>query len=150
MRLRLTELRRIIREVLEWEDMVPEKAMFYSILDNIAQKHGEYLPVTHESFKENKDAILRDGIRKQPGSHGIYFKVGWYDAPAFIDPNRSVMVRVKIPAEYITPDYIVPDDRYGSGDEGYFEFMEENPDVVGGDVGTTFDSIPRNWIKSAL
>jgi hypothetical protein len=53
------------------------------------------------------------------------------------------MVRVGIPKMFLDSDHIIPDDRYGSGYEGFYNFMEENPDVVGGDVGTTFESIPK-------
>jgi len=147
MKIRLSELRRIIREELGGEP-TPDEAMFYSILNNIADDNGGVLPVTHESLRENLESIRRNGIRQQPDSHGIYFRIGWYDSPAFIDPKRAVMVRVGIPKRFLDSDHIIPDDRYGSGYEGFYNFMEENPDVVGGDVGTTFESIPKNWIKS--
>jgi hypothetical protein len=81
---------------------------------------------------------------RQPDSHGIYFRVGWYFDPAFVQ-GSGAMVRVGIPKKFLNPEHIVPDDRYGT--EGYYEFMEENPDVEGGDVGTSFDSIPKGWIK---
>ncbi len=137
------ELRKLIRESLE-DDWEPEKEMFYSILGNLADKNGGFLPVTHETPIENVESIRKRGIMRQPDSHGIYFRVGWYRSSAFVQ-GSGAMVRVGIPKKFLNPEHIVPDDRYGT--EGYYEFMEENPDVEGGDVGTSFDNIPRSWIK---
>ena len=143
MKISLGALRKLIRESLG-EDWEPEKEMFYSILGNLADKNGGALPVTHETPAENVESIRKQGIMRQPDSHGIYFRVGWYFDPVFVQ-GSGAMVRVGIPKKFLNPEHIVPDDRYGT--EGYYEFMEENPDVEGGDVGTSFDSIPKGWIK---
>lgn len=139
-------LRSFIRESLN-DEMTPSEAMFYSILKNEAEGNGGWLRLTHETPVENLEKIKEEGLVQQPRSHGIYFTVGWYDSPVWITKGKGAMVRVEIPKRYIEPRFIVPDDRYGSPPDGYDEFMEENPDVVGGEVGTTFRSIPRGWIK---
>ena len=150
MKITLGELRKLIKESFDnEEEWIPEKKMFYSTLRNIAAQNGGFLPVTHESPGENYDSIVRSGIRKQRGSHGIYFIVGWHDKPEFVTKN-GIMVRVNIPARFLNPLWVVPDDRFPSGDEGYFEFVQEFPDGIGGEIGTDFDLIPRGWIKEMV
>lgn len=152
MKISLGDLRRLIKENLENEEWIPEKILFYSILKNLADgnewKGLKGLQVTHESLMSNKESIDKEGIKRQSESHGIYFTVGWYDSPRFV--TNGIMARIIIPKRYLDPEYVVPDDRFGSGDEGYDEFMNQFPDVVGGEIGTTFKSIPRNWIKEII
>lgn len=145
MKITIGKLRKIIRESLG-DDWGPEKEMFYSVLGNLADKNGGFLPVTHETPIGNVESIRKQGIIRQPDSHGIYFRVGWYFDPVFVQ-GSGAMVRVGIPKKFLNPDHVIPDDRYGSGDDGYYEFMNDNPDVEGGDIGTDFDSIPKGWIK---
>ena len=143
MKISLGDLRRLIKENLANEEWIPEKISFYSVLKNLADDNDGYLQVTHESPMENKESIDKEGIKRQSESHGIYFTVGWYDSPRFV--TNGIMARIIIPKSYLDPKYVVPDDRFGSGDDGYYEFMNEFPDVVDGEIGTTFSSIPRNW-----
>jgi hypothetical protein len=65
MKIRLSELRSIIREELGREP-TPDEAMFYSILNNIADDNGGVLPVTHESLRENLESIRRNGSGSSP------------------------------------------------------------------------------------
>lgn len=148
MKITLGELRGLIRESFDKEDdWIPEQKMFYSILRNIARKNGGALPVTHESFESNRESITRKGILNK--DHGIYFTIGWYDKPAFVTRD-AIMVRIAIPEKYLNPLWVVPDDRFGSGDDGYREFMEEFPDCEGGEIGADFQLIPRGWIKEIV
>lgn len=147
MKISLGGLRRLIRENLE--EWIPEKVSFYSIMNHLADKNDGFLPVTHESPLSNKDSIERDGLKLQPESHGIYFTVGWYDSPRWVT-GGGIMVRVGIPKRYLNPQYVVPDDRFGGGDDGYYEFMNEFPDVEDGEIGTSLPSVPRNWIKNII
>ena len=147
MKISLGDLRRLIRENLK--DWGPEKVWFYSTLKHLADGSGGSLQVTHESPLRNKDSIEKVGLKLQSESHGIYFTVGWYDSPRWVT-SEGVMFRVEIPKEYLNPQYVVPDDRFGSGDDGYFEFVNEFPDGVGGEIGTSLRSIPRSWIKEII
>ena len=149
MKISIGDLRRLIKENLENEEWIPEKISFYSVLKNLADGNDGYLQVTHESPISNKESIDKEGIKLQSESHGIYFTVGWYDSPRYVT-NDGIMARIIIPKIYLDPEYVVPDDRFGSGDEGYYEFMNEFPDVADGEIGTTFSSIPRNWIKEII
>ena len=148
MKISIGDLRRLIKENLENEEWIPEKISFYSVLKNLADGNNGYLQVTHESPMKNKESIDKEGIKLQSESHGIYFTVGWYDSLRFV--TNGIMARIIIPKIYLDPEYVVPDDRFGSDDEGYYEFMNQFPDVVGGEIGTTFKSIPRNWIKEII
>ena len=149
MKISLGDLRRLIKENLENEEWIPEKISFYSILKNLADDNDGYLQVTHESPISNKKSIDKEGIKLQSESHGIYFTVGWYDSPRYVT-NDGIMARIIIPKRYLNPKYVVPDDRFASGDDGYYEFMNQFPDVVGGEIGTTFKSIPRDWINEII
>ena len=149
MKISLGDLRRLIRENLEEEDWIPEKVWFYSTLKHLADEGGGFLRVTHESPLSNKESIEKVGLKLQSESHGIYFTVGWYDSPRWVT-NEGVMVRVEIPKKYLNPQYVVPDDRFGSGDDGYYEFMNEFPDGVDGEIGTSLPSIPTSWIKEII
>ena len=149
MKISLGDLRRLIRENLEEEDWIPEKVWFYSTLNHLADGSGGSLRVTHESPLSNKDSIEKGGLKLQSESHGIYFTVGWYDSPRWVT-KEGVMVRVEIPKKYLNPQFVVPDDRFGSGDDGYYEFMNEFPDGVDGEIGTSLPSIPRGWIKEII
>ena len=138
MKISLGELRQIIRESID-DELTAEGRMFYSILNNLADRNGGYLQVTHETPAENIMKMRREGIKQQPGSHGIYFTVGWYDEPRFVT-GPGAMFRVEIPKIFLNPTHVVPDDRFSS-DNGYAEFLEEFPDGVGGEIGTDFDWI---------
>ena len=134
-------LRRLIREMLE-DFQSPSEAMFYSILRNLSDDNGGYLPVTHETEHRNVPLIKKEGIRSM--DHGIFLFVGWHKEPRWITPGQGAIIHARIPASKIR--FLVPDDRYGT--DGFYLFLEDYPDVEGGEVGYNADLIPpRDIVK---
>jgi hypothetical protein len=145
MRIRLGELKRLVREArYPYADAYDE---FYQRLRGLAYKQNG-LKVTHESPAENFKDIWDQGLKLM--DHGIYFTIGWHTKPQWITAGKGIIVHVKIPYPHVNDQMIVPDDRFGSGEEGCRALLDEYPGITGADIGTSFDEVPVRWIDNVL
>lgn len=143
MKITVSDLRRLIREALD-DEQTPSESMFYSILRNLSDGNGGYLPVTHETEIGNLPLIRKEGIKNL--DHGIYLFVGHHNEPRWISPGKGAVIHARIPASKIR--YVVPDDRYGT--DGFDDFMMDYPDVEGGEVGYSGGLIPARDILKII
>jgi len=68
----------------------------------------------------------------------------WITGPAAI-------VQFTLPIHYINSQTIVPDDRYSSDpSESYYSFMEEFPDVVGGEIALNLNVVKPKFINNII
>ena len=155
MKISLGDLRRLIREnigvVPQWEPDDPRwEELFYSELKKFTG--GGDLQVTHESPLDNKESIEKTGL----DTDRLYFTIGWYDSPRFVS-GPTVMYQCIIPGLYLDNESVFPDDRFGMGPEGCYNFITEEP--VGGFEGkeisvsltsSGFSKFPKNWIKEII
>lgn len=140
MKLTLASLRTLIREAL-----ADPRSEFAAKLTALARKNGGRIPATHETPAENLSPIYADGAIRAVDA-GVFLTLGYSTKPNFVS-GPSVRFLVSIPIVHATDGSIVPDSRFGSPgeDESYAELLSEFPDLVGAEVGTSFDEIPSDW-----
>lgn len=152
MKITVGRLKKIIKEANSLKSDLssqfsPEQHMFYSILHNLAQDQNG-LRLTHETFVENIDSIETNGI--QMLDHAISCFVGWDDTARWIT-GPAAIVQFTLPSHYITTQIIVPDDKYSSDpNESFFSFMEEFPDVVGGEIALNLKVVKPEFIDNIV
>lgn len=140
MKIALGMLRRLIAEAIS-----DPRSDFAAGLIKLAKSNRGRIPATHETPMVNLQPILNDGAIRAVDA-GVFVTLGHLTKPNYVS-GKSARFLINIPLAHATDGSIVPDMRFGSAgeDDAYAELLEEFPELVGAEAGTTFDEIPSDW-----